>query len=78
MSELQVTSAIHNDLAGKVVRIGDHAVTGGFFADVWQGQYQGTLVAIKVICITFVNADKLTKVSVDFGVVSEELVNSPT
>lgn len=32
-----------------VVKLGDHAVAGGGFADIWKGTFNGELVALKVL-----------------------------
>jgi hypothetical protein len=54
------------DLTGKIVKCSSHAVAFGAFSDIWQGRYEGALVAIKVprLHASDVTAIKLVKVSI--------------
>lgn len=56
------------DLTGKVTKRSTHALAFGAFAAIWQGEYEGALVAIKVPRLHANNmaANKLVKVSHSF------------
>jgi hypothetical protein len=57
------------DLTGKIVKCSSHAVAFGAFSDIWQGRYEGALVAIKVprLHASDVTAIKLVKVSIVYS-----------
>jgi hypothetical protein len=54
------------DLTGRVIKTSPHAVECGGFADVYQGLYEGQLVAIKAPRLVNVTVRKLAKVSNTF------------
>ena len=51
------------DITGKVVKKSTYPVAGGSYADVFQGEHKGALVAIKSPRIVNITSEKLTKVS---------------
>jgi hypothetical protein len=51
------------NLTGKVVKKSEYAVAGGAFSDVWMGEYEGRVVAIKCPRLVNVTVDKLNQVS---------------
>lgn len=57
------------DITGKVVKKSAYPVAGGSYADVFQGEYQGALVAIKSPRIVNTTSEKLTKVRIAFWAV---------
>jgi len=51
------------NLTGKVIKKSEYAVAGGAFSDVWMGEYEGRVVAIKCPRLVNVTVDKLNQVS---------------
>jgi hypothetical protein len=64
----ETTECLENfDLTGMVIKTSPHAVECDGFADVYQGLYEGQLVAIKAPRLVNVTVRKLAKVSNAFG-----------
>ena len=50
------------DITGEVIKKSAYPVAGGSYADVFQGEHKGTLVAIKSPRMVNTTSEKLTKV----------------
>jgi hypothetical protein len=53
---------VSHNLTGKVSKVSAHAVAGGAYSDVWQGEFDGRHVAIKVPRIVSAPEVKLSQV----------------